>query len=205
VTIELIKAFLVGIIAAVPVGPILLMVIQKTLCGGRAAGIMTGLGSAVADMLYAAVGLFTLSLIQGFIEENELLITMAGALLLLAIGISILFKKIDLEHKDNAGAVRLSSYALQSLGSVMANPAAFAVMLGLLSAFGFGSDNEAPVLLILLAVFAGEFLYWVAISSLLGTKIRLSEKTLKLVSRLAGAGICIFALVLLVKGIIKLL
>lgn len=203
-TIELIKAFLVGIIAAVPVGPILLMVIQKTLCGGKAAGIMTGLGSAMADMLYAAVGLFTLSLIQRFIEVHELLITMTGGALLLAIGLSIFFKKIDLEHKSEEGAVKLGSYALQSFVSVIANPAALAVMLGLISAFGFGTSNKAALPLIIFFVFLGEFLYWVLVANLVNGKFRLNEKLLKTVSKIAGAGICCFALVLIIKGIITL-
>ena len=204
-TIELLKAFLVGIIAAVPVGPILLMVIQKTVCGGKAAGIMTGLGSAVADMIYAAVGLFTLSLIQRFIEEHEALMTILGGLLLLVIGISIFLKKVDFKQDSSIGVARLGSYAVQSFLSVLANPAALAVMLGLLSFFGFASSSESPLILIVLAVFLGELAYWVLISSLISGKLKLNEKVLKIVSRVAGAGITCFALVLLVKGLINLL
>ena len=204
-TIELIKAFLVGIIAALPVGPILLMVIQKTLCGGKAAGIMTGLGSAVADMIYAAVGLFALSAIQRFIQEHDSVITVLGGGLLLVIGIGIFFKKIDFGNKTQDGAVKLGSYAMQSFLSVLANPAALAVMLGLLSAFGFASSGQLPLPLIVLAVFAGELLYWVLIVLLVGGKLKLNEKVLTIVSKTAGAGIGVFALVLLVKGLIALL
>ena len=57
--IEVFRAFLVGICAAVPAGPVLLLVLQKTLSRGREAGILTGLGSAFADTLFATVGLFT--------------------------------------------------------------------------------------------------------------------------------------------------
>ena len=55
--IEILKALLVGLIAGIPVGPILVLVAQRTLCHGRRAGAMVGLGAATGDMLFAAVGL----------------------------------------------------------------------------------------------------------------------------------------------------
>ena len=39
---EILRALLVGVIAAVPFGPILVMVVQRTLCHGRKTGLMVG-------------------------------------------------------------------------------------------------------------------------------------------------------------------
>lgn len=203
-TIELLKAFLVGVIAAVPVGPVLLMVLQKTLCRGKAAGIMTGLGSAVADMIYAAVGLFTLSLIGDFIKDHEALITLCGGLILALIGANIFFKEVKFSKEDAPGRLGLWSCAAQSAGSALSNPAALAVMLALLASFGLGGPDarQSPAVLVALAVFAGEWLYWIVLVTLVSKGVRLNEKFMKIVTRVAGAGIICFAVVLAVRAII---
>ncbi len=206
---ELIKAFVIGICAAVPVGPVLLMVIQKTLCRGRSAGMMTGFGSALADTVYAAVGLFTLTLIEGFVEKHAAPIMIAGGVLIAAIGLGIVRHSslIDLSDKDSGakGTFSLLGCSLQSLGSALSNPAALAMMLGLLAVGGFASGRpDAPLWALLLAVFAGEFLYWIAVVLLLSTFVKPSGRVLRIMSRVAGIAICCFALVLTVRGIIML-
>ena len=50
------QAVLVGLGIAAPVGPIGLLTIRRTLEGGVAAGLATGLGAACADALYGALG-----------------------------------------------------------------------------------------------------------------------------------------------------
>lgn len=203
-TIELLKAFLVGVIAAVPVGPVLLMVLQKTLCRGKAAGIMTGLGSAVADMIYAAVGLFTLSLIGDFINDHEEVIMLCGGVILALIGANIFFKEVNLSNGNATGSLGLWSCAAQSAGSALSNPAALALMLALLASFGLGGadDRQAPAVLVAIAVFAGEWLYWIVLVTLLSKGLNLNEKFMKIVTRIAGFGIMCFAVALIVRAII---
>ncbi len=204
--IELIKAFVIGICAAVPVGPVLLMVIQKTLCGGRRAGIMTGLGSAAADTVYAAVGLFTLVLVEGFVQSHSAVIMIAGGVLIAVIGINIFLKsgRLSLSPEDGVrGTFSLVGCSLQSFGSALSNPAALAMMLGLLAVFRIGSDGlSAPLWAMLIAVFAGELLYWTAVVLLLSSLVKPDGRTLRVMSRVAGIAICCFALVLTIRGII---
>lgn len=200
------EALLIGIIAAVPVGPVLLMVIQKTLTLGKKEGISAGVGSALADTVYAAIGLLTLSLIADFINEHQCVIMLIGAVIIGLIGVRILFKKIDLEIKSSNGGLSLASHGVQTFTSAMSNPAALAFMLGLLTMFGLNADNaNAPMWALLLAVCAGESLYWFFVVYVLARFVRLRAGTLQLISRIAGAGICIFALVLLVRGVHLLL
>lgn len=59
------QSLLIGLSIAAPVGPIGLLVIQRTLQRGAVVGLCTGLGAAVADAVYGAVGAFGVrSLIQ---------------------------------------------------------------------------------------------------------------------------------------------
>ncbi len=55
------QSLLIGLSIAAPVGPIGLLVIQRTLQRGAVVGLATGLGAAAADALYGAVGAFGVS------------------------------------------------------------------------------------------------------------------------------------------------
>ena len=52
---ELLKGFLLGFAIAAPVGPIGLLCVRRTLAGGMAAGLASGLGAATADAMYGAI------------------------------------------------------------------------------------------------------------------------------------------------------
>lgn len=204
--IDMLKALAVGIIAAVPVGPILLMVIQKTLGRGCPAGIATGAGSAFADTVYAAVGLFTLTFVKDFVAGHTALIMIAGGVMIGAIGLNIFFREVKFNPDDGMGTMSLAGCALKAACSALSNPAALAFMLGLLMAFGLVSGGiDAPVWAVLAAVWAGEALYWVAVVFVLSRFVHLKDGTLRKVTKLSGAAILCFAAVLFIRGIILIL
>ena len=202
---ELTRAFLAGICAAVPAGPVLLLVLQKTLGRGRAAGILTGLGSAFADTIFAAAGLFTLSLIDDFITRHESLIMEVGGVLILLIGLRIFLKgkEIHPSGADENRGLSLFGCTLQAAGTALSNPAALAYMLGLLSVLGLVAGGiKAPVWAVLAAVACGEIAYWTALTLAVSRWLHLNDRTLVIVGRIAGAGIMCFGVVLAVKGIL---
>ncbi|MBP9970181.1 MAG: LysE family transporter, partial [Paludibacteraceae bacterium] len=63
----LVKGFLIGILTSIPVGPIAMLCIQKTLNKGHMHGFFSGLGAATSDTTYAMVALFGLSFVMPFI------------------------------------------------------------------------------------------------------------------------------------------
>ena len=203
--IEVFRAFLVGICAAVPAGPVLLLVLQKTLSRGRGAGILTGLGSAFADTLFATVGLFTLSLVDDFITRHEAVVMEVGGVLMLLIGFGIFLKGKDVpaDKPDESGGLTLFGCTLQAAGTALSNPAALAYMLGLLSMLGLVAGGiSAPVWAVLAAVGCGELLYWTALVLVISRWFHVKASTLKVVSMIAGAGIMCFGIVLVIKGIL---
>ena len=55
-TIELvIKGLFVGVVASAPTGPVGILCIQRTLRKGLPYGIVTGMGAALSDLIYALV------------------------------------------------------------------------------------------------------------------------------------------------------
>jgi threonine/homoserine/homoserine lactone efflux protein len=73
----------IGMCIAAPVGPIGLLVIQRTLRHGAVKVLATVLGAAVADGLYGAVGVYGVQAIIGLLQGARLPLALLGGALLL--------------------------------------------------------------------------------------------------------------------------
>ena len=201
--IEILKALLVGVVAGIPLGPIFVMVVQRTLCHGRKAGVMVGLGAAAGDMVYAAVGLLTLSLVQRFVEEHQGLIMLLGGVLIALVGIGMMRREVSVELPPDRRNLSPWTCALQAFVSTLSNPAALALILAMLAGLGVNGDAlGVPDVVLAPAVGAGEWLYWLAVVYLLARFLHLDTRSLRILSRVAGGLVCVFALVMAIRGII---
>ena len=204
--IEILKAMLVGVIAGIPLGPIFVMVVQRTLCHGRKAGVMVGLGAAAGDMLYAAVGLLTLSLVERFVEKHQGLIMLLGGVLIALVGVSIFRREVNVELPPDRRNLSPWTCALQAFVSTLSNPGALALILTMLATLKVGGEAlGVPDVALAPAVGAGEWLYWLAVVYLLARFIHLDTRTLRTLSRVAGVLVCVFALVLIVRGMVLII
>ena len=60
----LLKGMLVGMIIAVPVGPVGVLCIRRTIFHGRLAGFLSGIGAATADAVFGIIAGFGLTVIS---------------------------------------------------------------------------------------------------------------------------------------------
>ncbi|MBK7867857.1 MAG: LysE family transporter [Ignavibacteriales bacterium] len=65
------KGLIIGFAMALPIGPIGIICVRKTLTEGKMHGIVIGLGAATADMLYACIAAFGLTMISDLILEQQ--------------------------------------------------------------------------------------------------------------------------------------
>ena len=87
----LIKGFIIGVSASVSIGPIGVMIIQRTLNKGRLSGFISGMGAAIADTIYAIIAGFSLTFIISFLEKEHILFQLFGGLVLLVLGTRIFY------------------------------------------------------------------------------------------------------------------
>ena len=199
IILDIIKAFLVGFAASVPVGPVAILVAQKTLSKGYRAGFITGLGASVVDTLYAVIAVFALAATQEFLNQHELVILLAGGAILVGIGLSMTlkdpFRKVRADGTSKASAADF----LQALFMTLSNPGAVFVMLALFAFFGI-TDNSPEswrVAPILLSVAGGSVTYWFLISWGLGRfRDKFTMNTLLWTSRVMGALVVIIGIAL---------
>lgn len=203
--IEIVKALLLGLCVAVPIGPVLLLVLEKTFSRGRKWGLVTGFGSAIIDTIYAGVGLYALSLVREYVLGHEDVFMVAGGAILVAIGFWMAFRKPDKVRQREFKGKTAASYALQAAGCALSNPGAIVFSFSLLAFFRLGAETDkSPVWLILLCVFLGEMLWWNFLTYALVHFKKFSAKTIRRLSHFAGCGILAFGIFLIVKGLLLL-
>ena len=90
---------IIGILISAPLGPIGVLVIQRTLNDGRRVGLITGLGAAVSDIIYAMISGLGLSFIVDFITSNGSSLQIIGSIIIFIFGL-YLWKKNPLKDLD---------------------------------------------------------------------------------------------------------
>ncbi len=164
----LIRGILIGLLFGMPIGAVGAMTVQRTLSYGFKAGLLTGLGSSVADCLYACVGAFGLTLISDFLLKYQTIINILGGILISAMGLSLIIRKKKAEElpKQVTGNVKMF---MTSFVVGITNPAAILTFLFAFSYFGIsgvaGLDNG---ILLVVGVFIGTYVWWVTLSAVVG-------------------------------------
>ena len=206
--LDLVKGFLVGVCASAPIGPIAILVVQKSLSKGHKAGFVSGLGASVVDTFYASIAIFALAFAQKFIEDHQNLILLVGGAVLMAVGISMAvsdpFRKMK---ADGESSVSPKDFG-QAVAMGLSNPMAVFVMFTLFAFFGLADDSPHnwSVAPIILAVSLGSVTYWFSMSWLLSRfRSNFRMRTIVWISRITGALIVIIGIALLGQGLFNVI
>jgi threonine/homoserine/homoserine lactone efflux protein len=206
--LDLVKGFLVGVCASAPIGPIAILVVQKSLSKGHKAGFVSGLGASVVDTFYASIAIFALAFAQKFIEDHQNLILLVGGAVLMAVGISMAvsdpFRKMK---ADGESTVSPKDFG-QAVAMGLSNPMAVFVMFTLFAFFGLADDapHNWSVAPIILSVSLGSVTYWFSMSWLLSRfRSNFRMRTIVWIRRITGALIVIIGIALLGQGLFNVI
>lgn len=204
--IDMLKGFLVGMCASAPIGPIAILVVQKSLSKGHMSGFVSGLGASVVDTLYAFIAIFALAFAQKLIEAHQNLILLVGGGVLALLGVMMAFSNPFRRMKDDEDSNVSPKDFGQAVAMGLSNPMAIFVMFTLFAFFGLA--DSAPhnwrVTPIILSVSAGSVTYWFLVSWIL-SRFRKSFKmnTILWISRITGAIVVIIGIALLGQGLVN--
>lgn len=85
----LLQGVLMGLVVAVPVGPLGLLCINRALMMGPTHGLFSGLGVATADALAAGIAALGITLISSFLSAHQVLLRLIGGAFLCYLGYAI--------------------------------------------------------------------------------------------------------------------
>jgi putative LysE/RhtB family amino acid efflux pump len=182
---------------AAQVGPISLLCIRSVLRGRIAVGIAIGLGAAVIDALYAALGAAGASaLLQ--VDAVRLALGIAGACVLAAIGLRTLHSafrvRLGAETEEEVASPRRAF--LTSLGATASNPLTIASWAAAFSAASTAAvADSAPTAVALVAgVGTGTATWFTILSGGVGlARRRVGPRLVATVDALSGLAILGFA------------
>ena len=201
---DMLKGFLVGVCASAPVGPIAILVVQKSLSKGHKAGFISGLGASVVDTLYAFIAIFALAFAQKFIDDHKTLILLIGGVVLTIVGLNMAFSDPFRKMKADGESTASPKDFGQAVAMGLSNPMAIFVMFTLFAFFGLANDapHNWSVAPIILSVSAGSVSYWFSVSWLLSRfRKNFRMRTILWISRITGALIVIIGIALLGQGL----
>ena len=81
------KGLVIGFLIAVPVGPIGVLCIHRTLAEGKIQGLISGLGAATADAIYGSIAAFGVTFVSNFLIEQQLWFSNIGTVFNCCLGV----------------------------------------------------------------------------------------------------------------------
>ena len=201
----IIEGITIGLCTSIPVGPIAILIIQRTLQKGRLHGFFSGLGAASSDTFYALLALIGLSVVLSFIEENKLIIQIAGSSIMMLFGIYIFFQNPakNIEKSKTEKSSYWQDY-LTSFLLTLSNPLMIFLYIGLFAQYNFISSEShfMEIVIGICSVFAGAGLWWFLITLLASIfRKRFNIRGLWILNKATGMLIFVIALVALIGSI----
>jgi threonine/homoserine/homoserine lactone efflux protein len=197
----LFQGILMGLVVAVPVGPLGLLCINRALALGPTYGLFSGLGVATADALAAAIAALGITLISGFLSEHQFVLRLIGGVFLCYLGYTIYMTEpvTQAPIKDINGL--LGAYAT-TFFLTFSNPVTVLSFVAIYAGWHVPSlDGQYIAAATLTAgVFAGSALWWIAL--FIGLEMfheRFNLRFLYWVHRVSGAIIAVLGAVVLVS------
>jgi threonine/homoserine/homoserine lactone efflux protein len=194
------KGIFIGFAMAVPVGPIGIMCIRKTLTGGRLRGLIIGLGAATADFFYGCVAAFGLTIIEDTLVSQRIWIRLAGGALLLFLGIRTFRANPD-DPKIPINSTGILRSYFTTVFLTLTNPLTIFAFIAVFAALGLGNGLRYFSASALVAgVFIGSCLWFLLLSSGVTLfKKRLDLVGLQWVNRIAGILIILSGIIVIVS------
>jgi len=199
------KGLVIGILVAAPLGPVGLLCVHRVLAERRRrAGVISGVGSAAADTLYACVATWFMSYATRLINDHTMAVAVGGGALLCIIGVRLLrCRPRDQADPDQRGT--LWSHFLSTFLLTLANPITVFVLAAAFAVCGPRSVEHTLLnkLTLIGGVFSGSVVWFTSLSLLVGmVRLHMTPDRLRWVNVITGLAMLCFGVAVLVEQIV---
>lgn len=204
----MLRGVLIGILISAPMGPIGVLVIQRTLNKGRWPAFFTGLGAALSDMIYCLLTGLGLSFVTDFIENNQNLLQIVGSAMLLAYAIYLFLHNPSRQLKTPT--LQANTY-WRDFGTgflfTFANPLILFFIIGLFARFSFLAPEFQAYHYVAgyISIAAGALLWWFTVTFFVN-KVRghFNVRSMWIINRVIASLLMLMSLVGVVTALIEI-
>ncbi len=191
-----IKAYFIGMIIALTIGPISLLIFQRGISKGVRSGVATAFGVALADCTFALAACFIGVSLLVFIEQYERYVYLFSGVVLLGLGLHVLqsARTAYRQKTPRRAVVATGSDCLSAYVLTIHNPMTILVFLGFLS-YMTGIRSLGGIFLFALFLFLGSLTVQLSIA-IIGSSLRRffqNSKSILFLNMLSALGIIAFA------------
>ncbi|WP_175716644.1 LysE/ArgO family amino acid transporter [Burkholderia anthina] len=203
-----IQSVVIGLSIAVPVGPIGMLCIQRSLTRGFRAGFATGIGAACADAIYGLLGALGVAGIATAFPMLTVALKIGGGAFLVWLAWTIARQPPAAPgaQRDGSRTTVLRDF-LTTFGLTLSNPMTIVSFIGIFAALGPLSAAQAGTLRIAVApmvagVFAGSAAWWLCLSGATAAlRTKMSGAFMHGLSRGSAVVIAGFGAIQLIAGV----
>lgn len=196
----LLRGILLGLAVAMPVGPIGVLCIQRSLAGGFWTGFSGGIGTAAADAVYAALAAAGFAVLAGSLGPAQDILRWGGAAFILWLGwrtiaAPVAERAADLPQQGQPIRLFVVTFLL-----TMSNPATILSFAALFAGLGLAAEPTVDAAVSAVAgVFIGSLLWWAILSGgVAALRQRIGAESRRWINRIAGAVLIVFAIALVI-------
>jgi len=199
----LLKGVLLGLAVSMPLGPIGIILINRTIKRGFLSGFFSGLGLGTADTLLAVLAALGFTVIISFIKEERFIITVLAGIIIIGVGIKVFLSNPVKEFRDrDKGEKSLWRDFYSVFVLSITNPYTILIFVAFFSGIHL-NGNIRPELVpffLIPGVFIGAMSWWFSLSYFLSRfkrKIRL--RAIVKINKLGGIVIILIGILLLLS------
>ncbi|MGH6888690.1 MAG: LysE family translocator [Rhizomicrobium sp.] len=212
----ILPGLVIGFFVAAPIGPINLICIRRTLAFGSFIGLISGLGAATGDGIFAAIIGFGLTAIRQWIEGYSQLMQIAAGALLLGFGIHTYLADplhgreiVCASDRPRARPSVVRSF-VSTFALALSNPATLFAFAALFTGFGGFVGIAVPTLaqaaFVVAGILCGAGLWWFTLTTIVGAfHARINARVMRVITHASGAIVSIFGLGMLAHVLFELM
>ena len=185
------RGMIIGLMVSVPLGPMGVLIIQKTLHKGALSGFVAGMGAAFADLFYATMAAFGLGLVINIIQAHETLLQIIGGIFLLIVGLKIYFdnplKRIKSKRRVTKKGLLGDFLSLFFLTA--SNPVTVIVFMAVFAGTSVLGDSPSMLteIMVLTGVLLGAAAWWYTLSTVVNVfRRKFKLRVLISINRISG-------------------
>jgi len=189
----LLRGLAIGFTVAMIVGPISLLTIRRTLAHGRAYGLASGVGVALADASYGGIAAFGLTAVTAVLVGARAILALVGGAFLLWLAIRTLTAPPPADEANAAERPGLVGATLSIYALTMTNPMTILSFAAIFAGFGLSGGTLLEAALLTLGVFLGSGAWWVVLTTAIAVvRARITPRVVLWLNRISGGLLFLF-------------